>query len=105
MPLFGSIIQVAFVKCILFFSRFDLLLTAFIALIYTHGKRKTIYSTKEIKRRFLRIDIANKGANSGIKIRRDTYEEMMAAVKEYEKTKRIIILGESKNGKWVNKKK
>ena len=27
---------------------------------------------------------------------------MFLAIKEYEKTKEITILGESKNGKWVN---
>jgi hypothetical protein len=27
----------------------------------------------------------------------------MQAIKEYEKTKEVIILGESKNGKWTNK--
>ena len=68
------------------------------------GKGRPSTAPKKLKDGFY-IDIANKGANSGIKIRRDTYEEMMAAVKEYEKTKRIIILGETKNGKWVNKKK
>ena len=68
------------------------------------GKGRPSTTPKKLKDG-LYVDIANKGANSGIKIRRDTHEEMMAAVKEYEKTKRIIILGESRNGKWVNKKK
>ena len=68
------------------------------------GKGRPSTAPKKLKDSFY-VDIANKGANSGIKIRRDTYEEMMAAAKEYEKTKRVIILGESKNGKWVNKKK
>jgi hypothetical protein len=57
---------------------------------------------KDLKDGFY-IEVKNKGANSGIKIRRDTYEEMMQAVKDYEKTKTINILGESKKGKWVNK--
>ncbi|MFT6845099.1 MAG: hypothetical protein ACJAUV_001289 [Flavobacteriales bacterium] len=57
---------------------------------------------KDLKDGFY-IEVKNKGANSGIKIRRDTYEEMMQAVKNYEKTKTINILGESKKGKWVNK--
>lgn len=57
---------------------------------------------KDLKDGFY-IEVKNKGANSGIKIRRDTYEEMMQAVKDYEKTKTINILGESKKSKWVNK--
>ncbi len=47
------------------------------------------------------IEIKNKGAQSGIKIRRDTKEEMMDAVKEYGKSKEVIILGEYKKGKKV----
>ncbi len=47
------------------------------------------------------IEIRNKGAQTGIKIRRDTEEEMMDAKKEYEKSKDVIILGEYKKGKKV----
>lgn len=47
------------------------------------------------------IEIRNKGAQTGIKIRRDTKEEMMDAVKEYQKSKEVIILGEYKKGKKV----
>lgn len=47
------------------------------------------------------IEIKNKGAQTGIKIRRDTKEEMMDAVKEYGKSKEVIILGEYKKGKKV----
>jgi len=49
------------------------------------------------------IEIRNKGAQTGIKIRRDTKEEMMDAVKEYGKSKEVIILGEYKKGKKVSK--
>ncbi|WP_338105767.1 hypothetical protein [Psychroserpens algicola] len=49
------------------------------------------------------IEIRNKGKNTGIKLHRDTKEQMMRTIKEYEQTKDVIILGESKNGKWVNK--
>lgn len=49
------------------------------------------------------IEIRNKGAQAGIKIRRDTKEEMMDAVKEYGKSKEVIILGEYKKGKKVSK--
>jgi hypothetical protein len=55
------------------------------------------------------IEVRNKRSNSGVKVRRDTREQMEHAIKEYERTKDIIVLGESVNGKWVddpkNKKK
>lgn len=51
------------------------------------------------------IEVRNKGAKSGIKIRRDNKLEMMEAVEEYRKIKEIIILGESKNDKWIEKPK
>ena len=47
------------------------------------------------------IEVRNTGATSGIKIRRDTEDEMMLAVKDYEKSKEVVILGESVNGKFV----
>lgn len=48
------------------------------------------------------IEVRNTGAASGIKIRRDTEDEMMLAVKDYEKSKEVVILGKSVNGKFVN---
>ena len=51
------------------------------------------------------IEVRNKGAKSGIKIRRDNKLEMMEAVDEYRKIKEIIILGESKSDKWLEKPK
>ncbi|MCB0494095.1 MAG: hypothetical protein KDC93_16945 [Cyclobacteriaceae bacterium] len=51
------------------------------------------------------LDIRNKGAKSGIIIIRDTEKEMMQAVRQYENTKDVIILGEHKNGKRVEEKK
>ena len=47
------------------------------------------------------IEVRNTGSNSGIKIRRDTEEEMKIAVMDYEKSKDVIVLGESVNGKFV----
>jgi len=47
------------------------------------------------------IEVRNKGAKTGIKIVRNTKEEMLKAIKDYSKTKEVVILGESKNGKWV----
>ena len=49
------------------------------------------------------IEVRNKGAKSGIKIRRDNKLEMMEAVDEYRKIKEIMILGESKGDKWLEK--
>jgi len=51
------------------------------------------------------IEVRNKGARSGIKIRRDNRLDMLEAVEEYRNIKDIIILGESKNDKWVEKPK
>jgi len=51
------------------------------------------------------IEIRNKGSKTGIKIRRDTKKEMLSAIKEYEKIKDVIVLGEFKNGKMVNSSK
>ncbi len=52
------------------------------------------------------IEIRNEGStSSGIKIRRDTREEMMDAIKEYSRTKKINVLGELKKDKWVDNKK
>lgn len=49
------------------------------------------------------IEIRNKGKNTGIKIHRSTREHMLRTIKEYELSKDVLILGESKNGKWVDK--
>jgi hypothetical protein len=50
------------------------------------------------------LEIRNKGAKSGIIIIRDSEESMMQAVKQYQNTKDIIILGEHRNGKRVDEK-
>ena len=59
---------------------------------------------KEFRNGFY-IEVCNKGSKSGIKIVRDTKEEMLSAIKDYEKTKDIIILGEFKSGKWLSDSK
>jgi hypothetical protein len=51
------------------------------------------------------IEVRNKRAASGVKVRRDTKEQMEMAIKEYERTKEIIVIGEIKNGKPIDKKK
>lgn len=50
------------------------------------------------------IEIKNKGDKSGIKVYSPTKMQMQRAIKMYERSKEIVILGESKNGKWVNDK-
>lgn len=47
------------------------------------------------------MEVRNKGAKTGIILIRDSYEAMMQAVKQYQNTKDIVILGEHKNGKPV----
>jgi len=51
------------------------------------------------------IEVRNKGARSGIKIRRDNRADMLEAVKDYRRLKDITILGESVNDKFVEKPK
>lgn len=51
------------------------------------------------------LDIRNKGSNSGVKIYRETLEEMEDAAQTYRKSKDVIVLGESKNGEFVKDKK
>ncbi len=51
------------------------------------------------------IEVRNKNSKTGIKIRRDTKEQMLSSIKEYEKTKDVIVLGEFINGKPVDKVK
>ena len=51
------------------------------------------------------LEVKNQGANSGIKIRRDTLEEMMVAKKNFERTKEVKVLGEVIDDSFVNDKK
>lgn len=46
------------------------------------------------------IEVRNSG-QTGIRLRRDTKEQMLLAAKQYAKTKEVTILGEVKNDKWV----
>jgi hypothetical protein len=48
------------------------------------------------------IEVRNKGAKSGTILIRDSYESMMQAVKQYQNTKDVIILGKHENGKKVD---
>ncbi len=53
---------------------------------------------KDLKDGFY-IEVRNKGSKTGIKIRRDNKEQMLAAIKEYGRNKDVIVLGEVVNGK------
>lgn len=49
------------------------------------------------------IEVRNKNQKTGgIKIRRDTEEQMLYAYEEYKKSKDVTVLGELKNGKVVS---
>lgn len=45
------------------------------------------------------IEVRNKNQKNGVKIRRDTKEQLMLAIEEYKESKEVIVLGKSKNGK------
>ena len=47
------------------------------------------------------IEVRNKNKSTGVKIRRDTKEQLIAAIEEYKETKDVVVLGESKNGKMI----
>lgn len=50
------------------------------------------------------IEVRNEGSRtSGIKIRRDSREEIILAIKNYRRIKDVVVLGELKNDKWVDK--
>lgn len=49
------------------------------------------------------IEIRNKGSKSGVKLYSGTKLQMHRAIKMYERSKQIVILGESVNGKFVDK--
>lgn len=50
------------------------------------------------------LEVKNQGAKSGIKIRRDTYDEMMLAKKNFERTKEVKVLGEVIDDTFVDEK-
>lgn len=49
------------------------------------------------------IEIRNKGSRSGIKLYSQSKLQMHRAIKMYEYSKEVLILGESVDGKFVNK--
>ncbi|MEX2379798.1 MAG: hypothetical protein WD530_03585 [Vicingaceae bacterium] len=51
------------------------------------------------------LEVKNQGAKSGIKVRRDTYEDMMLAKKNFERTKEVKVLGEVIDDTFVDDKR
>jgi len=47
------------------------------------------------------IEVRNKNQKSGVKIRRDTKEQLELAIEEYKANKEVIVLGRSQNGKMI----
>ena len=45
------------------------------------------------------IEVRNKNQKSGVKIRRDTKNQLLLAIDEYKGSKDVVILGKSENGK------
>tara|TARA_R100001369_G_scaffold64025_1_gene91066 strand:+ start:17127 stop:17333 length:207 start_codon:yes stop_codon:yes gene_type:complete len=49
------------------------------------------------------IEVRNRNQKTGgIKIRRDTEEQMLLALEEYKKSKDVTVLGELRNGKMLD---
>ena len=46
------------------------------------------------------IEVCNKGSKVGVKLRRDSKEEMQKSIEHYERSKDVVVLGEVKDGKW-----
>lgn len=56
--------------------------------------------TREVKLRDgFYIEVKQKGALKGIKIRRDSYQEIQLAMKQYKNAYTVNYIGEIKNGK------
>lgn len=47
------------------------------------------------------IEVRNKNKAKGIKIRRDTKEQLLLAIEEYKESKDVVVLGRSENGKMI----
>ena len=45
------------------------------------------------------IEVKNKNQKSGIKVRRDTMDQLLLAIDEYKESKEVVILGKQENGK------
>ena len=49
------------------------------------------------------IEIRNKGSRTGVKLHSATKLQMHRAIKMYERSKEVLILGEAMDGKFVDK--
>jgi len=69
-------------------------------------KQKLIMGRPSTKPKDLRdgyyIEVRNKNKKTGVKIRRDTKEQLQLAIEEYKKIKDVVILGKSKNGEMMD---
>ncbi len=48
------------------------------------------------------IEVRNKNQKTGVKIRRDTKEQLQRAIQEYGDSKDVVVLGRLKNGKMLD---
>lgn len=48
------------------------------------------------------IEVKNKNQKAGIKIRRDTIDQLLMAIEEYKENKEVVVLGKQENGKMLN---
>lgn len=48
------------------------------------------------------IEVKSKNQKSGIKIRRDTRNQLLMAIDEYKKSKEVVILGKQEKGKMID---
>ncbi len=81
-------------------KEFSVLCTTFKTHIYFMGRPAT--RPTKLKDGYY-IEIRNKGSKSGVKLYSGTKLQMHRAIKMYERSKEVIILGESVNGKFVDK--
>jgi len=50
------------------------------------------------------LELRTKGANSPVKLRRNSKAEIDRAMRQYEKSKMVTYLGQIKDGKWIDGK-
>ncbi len=50
------------------------------------------------------IEVRNRGAQSGIKIQRETKKDIKIAIQKYSKTKDVVFLGKIEEGKVIEDK-
>ena len=48
------------------------------------------------------IEVRNKRSSISVKLRSDTLAEMQQSIEHYKATKDVVVLGEHKNGEWVD---